>query len=958
MGAIQTSLAMQFEDADPELRASPAIVDGPSGTLRGFTFEQLEKCTSCLSHGLRELGVGEGSVVALMAPNLPEWALIFHATCALGAILLPCNMMLTEDELRYQLEHSIAQVVITVPSLFEKVQKSTTTVNKEKEDAPSARSAPHLFVIGAAEGARSFGTLLQTGVIDWEYEASDDGRGSMALMSDDLISLYFYEPAGETAMVGGRPKRQTVTHGELLDVLMDCHGGDESEEEDNDDNDGSTAPRSKSPLNRETLGLEEGDDVVAGLIPFWRADGLIGVMLQSCFKLCTVVTFDSVDGRSIRKAVEDVGITVLPATDFMLRKILRDDEQRTRRKKKEKENDRQPSTLCSVVRVTEGQPADRANNEDDDVVEALLRSWDVDLDQCSSTSLSSLTTLKQDSTRIKWPASFEAEYVMPSFFRQQRMVFGGGGGGSGGSGGSSGSGGGGSGGGGSGGGGSGGGASLPVTADITLVCSNGVVLESDQVCEIMECAGALEVEMKRNGMTVEASGEWSSIFQGLKECHELAHSLGSETGVHSNVSMSTTSGGGSSSSSSSSSGGGSGGRTRSGSQSSSASSEIKRRRRRNSKGSFSTSPLSPEMKGMHSRLQEEEETLKRERERHQMLKEKLMRTKNATQNMLDSNSELEQQMSTMTDGFQTELKRRMLKERRDRSDSSGSPRSSFSGEMELSGSNLAGGRRRSFGETKSGGSGGGGGGGGGEGGGGEGGEGGGEEQGSTVESSSSSLLSATHYRRYSTAPQSTPQTGDQTMSPVKEHSSDDDDDETSSEDEDDSRRSHASSPGGGDDFDDEAAMKEELEEDMRRLLQRGVSLFSESKASQAKPLFEEVVRIAHDLGNIAVEGRAVGNLASVFEATGQHHRAIELYMQCLNILRQVGDSRKEARILYNVSHSYLSLERYDESIDYLNQSLALTDDMQTRIAVEQQLTVVRHAMIQQDEEDDDRIMNF
>ena len=31
MGAIQTSLAMQFEDADPELRASPAIVDGPSG---------------------------------------------------------------------------------------------------------------------------------------------------------------------------------------------------------------------------------------------------------------------------------------------------------------------------------------------------------------------------------------------------------------------------------------------------------------------------------------------------------------------------------------------------------------------------------------------------------------------------------------------------------------------------------------------------------------------------------------------------------------------------------------------------------------------------------------------------------------------------------------------------------------------------------------------------------------
>jgi len=155
--------------------------------------------------------------------------------------------------------------------------------------------------------------------------------------------------------------------------------------------------------------------------------------------------------------------------------------------------------------------------------------------------------------------------------------------------------------------------------------------------------------------------------------------------------------------------------------------------------------------------------------------------------------------------------------------------------------------------------------------------------------------------------------------------------------------------------DDEIAMKEELEEDMRRLLQRGVILFSENKANQAKPLFEEVVRIAHDLGNVLVEGRAIGNLASVLEATGQHHRAIELYIQCISLLRTVGDSQKIARILYNVSFSYLSLERYAEAIDYLNQSLALTDDAVTRQAAENQLQVVRHAIpiIQQEYESDD-----
>ena len=39
-------------------------------------------------------------------------------------------------------------------------------------------------------------------------------------------------------------------------------------------------------------------------------------------------------------------------------------------------------------------------------------------------------------------------------------------------------------------------------------------------------------------------------------------------------------------------------------------------------------------------------------------------------------------------------------------------------------------------------------------------------------------------------------------------------------------------------------------------------------------------------------------------------------------------------------------------------ALALTDDEATRSAVEQQLAVVRHAMIQQDDSDDDRIMDF
>ena len=65
-------------------------------------------------------------------------------------------------------------------------------------------------------------------------------------------------------------------------------------------------------------------------------------------------------------------------------------------------------------------------------------------------------------------------------------------------------------------------------------------------------------------------------------------------------------------------------------------------------------------------------------------------------------------------------------------------------------------------------------------------------------------------------------------------------------------------------------------------------------------------------------------------------------MQCVEILKQVGDWW--ARILYNMSHSFLSLGKYDEAIDYLNRSLALTDDDAARSRQEQQLAG-RHAMI-------------
>ena len=72
--------------------------------------------------------------------------------------------------------------------------------------------------------------------------------------------------------------------------------------------------------------------------------------------------------------------------------------------------------------------------------------------------------------------------------------------------------------------------------------------------------------------------------------------------------------------------------------------------------------------------------------------------------------------------------------------------------------------------------------------------------------------------------------------------------------------------------------RQQLEAEMQRLLTEGIKHFSGHRPQQAQPLFEEVVRLSEMLGNRTVQGRALGNLASVYEATKQHHEAVDSYV--------------------------------------------------------------------------------
>ena len=75
----------------------PALIDGPSG--RTITYAELAESVRAVAAALAGRGFGKGDVFAHYAPNLPEYAVAFHAVATVGGVNTTANPLLTADEL-------------------------------------------------------------------------------------------------------------------------------------------------------------------------------------------------------------------------------------------------------------------------------------------------------------------------------------------------------------------------------------------------------------------------------------------------------------------------------------------------------------------------------------------------------------------------------------------------------------------------------------------------------------------------------------------------------------------------------------------------------------------------------------------------------------------------------------------------------------------------------------------
>ncbi len=237
----------------------PAIIDGPSG--RTLTYRQLADAVRRAAAGLHRLGFRKGDVLAIYAPNCPEYAVVFNAVASLGGINTTVNPLYTADELATQIKDAGARFLVTIPLFLERAREAAARAGIEE-----------VFVLGTAEGARPFAELLQ-GPAAPPAVAIDPRR--------DLVALPY--SSGTT----GLPKGVMLTHHNLVANLRQCQdmpGFD---------------------------GFAE-QDVVMAVLPFFHIYGMVVIMKLTLASGGTLVTMPRFDMMEFLGLVQKHRISILP----------------------------------------------------------------------------------------------------------------------------------------------------------------------------------------------------------------------------------------------------------------------------------------------------------------------------------------------------------------------------------------------------------------------------------------------------------------------------------------------------------------------------------------------------------------------------------------------------------------------------------------------------------------------
>lgn len=215
-----------------------AFIEGPTG--RTMTYAEWGRSVRAVACGLAQRGFGKGDVFAIYSPNIPEYAVAFHAVSLVGGINTTISPLYTVGELTQQLKDSRPKYLVTCPPFADKAIEAAREAGVEE-----------VFVFGEADGLTPFASLAIAGE---PPAVAIDPR-------TDLVALPY--SSGTT----GLPKGVMLTHYNLVSNMLQ-----------------STC----------VMKIREGDRML-GVLPFFHIYGMVVIMNLGLHLGATIVTMPRFD---------------------------------------------------------------------------------------------------------------------------------------------------------------------------------------------------------------------------------------------------------------------------------------------------------------------------------------------------------------------------------------------------------------------------------------------------------------------------------------------------------------------------------------------------------------------------------------------------------------------------------------------------------------------------------------
>lgn len=246
-----------------EFQDRVAVVDPSSG--RSYTYAKLERLVKRVAAGLYARGFRKGDVFAIMAPNVREFPIIFHAVASLGGIITTLNNNYKHDAVVHQLQDTHAKFMAV----------TTKTLPAALSAIEECKEVQELFIFGSDSFSKP--KDLKVKVTPFREVKGDKAPTVKIHPKKDVLVIPY------SSGTSGLPKGVMLTHHNIIANIIQ---------------------------SETAVGIER-DDVVLGLLPMFHMYGMFIFLALALRQGATLITMKKkFDLKELLEAMQEYKVSV------------------------------------------------------------------------------------------------------------------------------------------------------------------------------------------------------------------------------------------------------------------------------------------------------------------------------------------------------------------------------------------------------------------------------------------------------------------------------------------------------------------------------------------------------------------------------------------------------------------------------------------------------------------------